>query len=593
MSLVVGHRADSSTGSGREGKDNAKAVKEERRLTGRLRLSSNASQKSRPTTATPQQMPSLPSGSSVAAGQAAKDRRSSQSAGAPSSRITRQQAAALPSTPSSGPQTRSQTRAQNDTLFDSDVGTTPAQSGPSSSAAKKVMDWFRKKSLARGSGVSAAPATSGSSAGERGQLLSPTVEVPVRRDSRRKTANAVEPGLEPEREPAPAPAPTATSDQRRVASNASTAQTEAPRLVVTGSDNVVGAVSEGGPSSRSTSGAYSQGSHVSGSTDNTGLTSATEASQYDNRELTPSKPTTRSAAAAAAAAPATSNLSSMEMVPSESHQSQASLVTPRASSNPMHRGYDYDEASSPQLYNENAMRYHLGAVDQSALTSRSPPAVFAEVCRVLYEMGIEARKEREEEFKLECVRRKKVNKSLIASTQGIGLSLRTSVFPPSQADYERSAASIRSASGGSAGVINASSTPGSVPMSSSPSSGMGMSASPSSLRNFLRRSSQASPLSTNVALPGSNADLGGAAEALSPPAIYGEPRVDGGQEVRFSVEITRIKNLPGLYSLDIRRLRGPLTSYKFLYHNVLTRTQLTAAVSGDGSAGAGGRGRRD
>ncbi|KIM26637.1 hypothetical protein M408DRAFT_31393, partial [Serendipita vermifera MAFF 305830] len=46
--------------------------------------------------------------------------------------------------------------------------------------------------------------------------------------------------------------------------------------------------------------------------------------------------------------------------------------------------------------------------------------------------------------------------------------------------------------------------------------------------------------------------------------IYGE-KPDQHDEVRFSVEITRIDRLDDLLSLDIRRLKGNLKSYKFLY----------------------------
>ena len=62
----------------------------------------------------------------------------------------------------------------------------------------------------------------------------------------------------------------------------------------------------------------------------------------------------------------------------------------------------------------------------------------------------------------------------------------------------------------------------------------------------------------------------------NPTPLYGEASVDGGQEVRFSVEITKIKNLPGLYSLDIRRMKGNLWAYKFLYHALLERSQLAS-----------------
>lgn len=46
---------------------------------------------------------------------------------------------------------------------------------------------------------------------------------------------------------------------------------------------------------------------------------------------------------------------------------------------------------------------------------------------------------------------------------------------------------------------------------------------------------------------------------------YGDSSQDAGDEVRFSVELTRIDRLNDTYSLDIRRLKGNLRSYKFLY----------------------------
>ncbi|KAI8145957.1 hypothetical protein BJV82DRAFT_482569, partial [Fennellomyces sp. T-0311] len=50
--------------------------------------------------------------------------------------------------------------------------------------------------------------------------------------------------------------------------------------------------------------------------------------------------------------------------------------------------------------------------------------------------------------------------------------------------------------------------------------------------------------------------------------VYGDPVVDPGEEVRFSVELCKIKNLPGLYIVDIRRMRGNVWAYKFLYHTL-------------------------
>ena len=54
-------------------------------------------------------------------------------------------------------------------------------------------------------------------------------------------------------------------------------------------------------------------------------------------------------------------------------------------------------------------------------------------------------------------------------------------------------------------------------------------------------------------------------EPLVADVAYGDPSQDAGDEVRFSVELTRIDRLNDTYSLDIRRLKGNLRSYKFLY----------------------------
>jgi protein-serine/threonine kinase len=50
--------------------------------------------------------------------------------------------------------------------------------------------------------------------------------------------------------------------------------------------------------------------------------------------------------------------------------------------------------------------------------------------------------------------------------------------------------------------------------------------------------------------------------------IYGDTSQDAGDEVRFSIELTRIDRLKDTYSLDIRRLKGNLRSYKFLYDTI-------------------------
>lgn len=47
--------------------------------------------------------------------------------------------------------------------------------------------------------------------------------------------------------------------------------------------------------------------------------------------------------------------------------------------------------------------------------------------------------------------------------------------------------------------------------------------------------------------------------------VYGDITQDRGDEVKFSVELTKIDRLQDTFSLDVRRLKGSLPSYKFLY----------------------------
>ncbi|KAF8137427.1 hypothetical protein EV363DRAFT_1535916 [Boletus edulis] len=60
--------------------------------------------------------------------------------------------------------------------------------------------------------------------------------------------------------------------------------------------------------------------------------------------------------------------------------------------------------------------------------------------------------------------------------------------------------------------------------------------------------------------------------------IYGGTAQDAGDEVRFSIELTRIDRLKDTYSLDIRRLKGNLRSYKFLHDTIRERADLQSEV---------------
>ena len=51
--------------------------------------------------------------------------------------------------------------------------------------------------------------------------------------------------------------------------------------------------------------------------------------------------------------------------------------------------------------------------------------------------------------------------------------------------------------------------------------------------------------------------------------LYGEHSIDSGDEVRFNIELCRLKNLPGLYILTVKRLKGNHWSFKFIYQTII------------------------
>ncbi|KAG8740706.1 hypothetical protein FRC10_003956 [Ceratobasidium sp. 414] len=182
------------------------------------------------------------------------------------------------------------------------------------------------------------------------------------------------------------------------------------------------------------------------------------------------------------------------------------------------------------VVNRAGMRVHEGAVDQAMVTSGSPLDALAHAEAVLAEMGITFQKETE--FKFRCLRPKK-RKGVSGSVGPLG--------------------------GMSAGHVGSAASNGvdrrGLPLPPPPSfSGAG-----GMLRGLLRRSS---------AQPGTTPEP----ETSSlPEPIYGERNDDAQDEVRFFVELTRIDRLEDTYSIDVRRLKGNLRSYKFVYDTMRER----------------------
>lgn len=166
------------------------------------------------------------------------------------------------------------------------------------------------------------------------------------------------------------------------------------------------------------------------------------------------------------------------------------------------------------------LRTHHGAVDQEALTSRTPTQVFAEVKAALKALGLECKRDGSE-YKLKCSRpkrpvEKRINNSIHHQNGN----------PPFRMLLRRSSA---------------------------------------------HQSTVSATTSTTATTPTTTAK---GDEKVTNPTIYGDPNVDPGEEVRFSVELCKIKNLPGLYIVDMRRMRGNVWAYKFIYRTLLDTLKL-------------------
>ncbi|CAG8456663.1 1617_t:CDS:10 [Paraglomus occultum] len=254
---------------------------------------------------------------------------------------------------------------------------------------------------------------------------------------------------------------------------------------------------------------------------------------------------------------------------------------------------------------ETKLRVHHGAVDNSALTSRHPYEVFIIVKQTLVGMGIETK--REGEFKVRCVRRKRKDNTHISKDNNkrhskdkmkdnIGVTdtnveadKKKRKYPSSpfktllrrtSSTSAHTSPSLAPQSGKSsvastspslvATQINGDSLSLSIPMSATASSsGDGSPQSPSP-----PNSPHLDPAMT-IVVPEMNVSSSNNSNMIMlPEVIYGDASVDSGDEIRFSVELCKIANLPGLYIVDIRRLKGNIWGYKFLYHTILEKLDL-------------------
>ncbi|KAL0952802.1 hypothetical protein HGRIS_007027 [Hohenbuehelia grisea] len=213
--------------------------------------------------------------------------------------------------------------------------------------------------------------------------------------------------------------------------------------------------------------------------------------------------------------------------------------------------------TTPKTPND-VIRIHHGPVDTTTVTTMAPPDAMRQVRAVLEALGVEVQVE--SEYKYRCVRPKK-RKGVMGG------------------DSQTTSPDLKALSMQGSAAMNGVDKRGLPVPAASPGgfSGGGM------LRGLLMRR-QSSQVSTTVSQANTSFDDEAVSPIVGEPSsivqaltstIYGDSTQDAGDEVRFSVELTRLDRLFDTYSLDIRRLKGNLRSYKFVYDTVRERADLT------------------
>ncbi|GAA5909626.1 hypothetical protein JCM5296_002373 [Sporobolomyces johnsonii] len=320
--------------------------------------------------------------------------------------------------------------------------------------------------------------------------------------------------------PAPAPAPAPAPIPAAVTAAPEAAE-QAPSVVVTAATQ-----SESQPSSRSASGAQSQFSQKTASTTATTVTNSGASTVQPTKPQEPAVPA---------------------FVPSK-------------------------------------LRFHQGALDKNAVTYRSPNEVVVEIKNALWNMGVDMAMEGD--YKIKCVR--KSRKKALATNNtlrptGSVQSTTSSIGPAPSGPVDRrsglpSSPTMvlpQSPSMGFRSLFNRGSKHASH--QSSPLGSPQLAGSPTFAASPALSTGDFDPLSSPMTTSVSQFSM--LSLSTQPLPVYGgDKSADAGDEVRFVVEVTRVKNLDRLYCVDIKRMKGGPWSYKHVYDQLLEALELGPVV---------------
>ncbi|GAA5846694.1 hypothetical protein JCM9279_003415 [Rhodotorula babjevae] len=235
--------------------------------------------------------------------------------------------------------------------------------------------------------------------------------------------------------------------------------------------------------------------------------------------------------------------------------------------------------ASPPAFAPTKLRFHQGALDKNAVTYRAPTDVLADIKQVLWSMGVDM--SMEGDYKIKCVR--KSRKKALASSVGpsAGGPSASNGFAPNAALPSSTAQDRRGS------LVSTTS------LTQSPSMGfrslfgkkqVGGSTTPSS-PNFsvpgtpsAQDQHSVDPLSSPMTTSVSQFSMLSLSSPQPLPVYGGDKSADAGDEVRFVVELTRVKNLDRLYCVDMKRMKGMAWSYKHVYDQLLASLELGPSI---------------
>ncbi|TPX31433.1 hypothetical protein SmJEL517_g05236 [Synchytrium microbalum] len=212
------------------------------------------------------------------------------------------------------------------------------------------------------------------------------------------------------------------------------------------------------------------------------------------------------------------------------------LPPPRQTSVPQQQ----QTASSIAAIEASQPRYHYGVIDRRALTSKQPRLQIAEIKAIVASMGLEVTDDKSNEYKVKCIRRQRPMTSDNSSMSSVA---DVSNQQPQQQQSNTSRTPTRKPSR----VVSI------FPFS------------------FLRRQSKTNNSSTTSVN-----------SQLQQQQTIDAQLATVASEVRFSIEVQRLRNLPGLYVVDFERSKGDRWLFRKLYDDIVTKLDLKtegAAIS--------------